>query len=59
MSCPDTGSHNVKLYKTTVTPAGTVQRIMISNETELKYRITNKTYMNFLDFQMNNGNEEV
>lgn len=58
-SCPDTGSHNVKLYKTTVTPAGTVQRIMISNETELKYRITNKTYMDFLDFQMRNGNKEV
>lgn len=53
-TCPDTGSPNVRLYKTTVTPAGTVQRIMISNETELKYRITNKVYMDFLNYKMNN-----
>lgn len=54
-TCPDTGSTDVKLYKTTITPAGTVQRIMISNQTNLKYRITNKTYMDFLNHKMNNS----
>lgn len=54
-TCPDTGSYNVSLYKTTVTPAGTVQRIMQSQETGLKYRITNKQYMTYLDDKMRNS----
>lgn len=58
-SCPDTGSYNVSLYKTTVTPAGTIQRIMKSNETGLQYRITNKVYMDLLDYKMRNGNEDL
>lgn len=58
-SCPDTGSYNVSLYKTTVTPAGTIQRIMKSNETGLQYRITNKVYMDLLDYKMKNGNEDL
>lgn len=53
-SCPDTGSTNVEFYKRTVTPAGTIQIIMKSNETGTKYKITNKQYMNFLDYKMNN-----
>lgn len=53
-SCPDTGSTDVEFYKRTVTPAGTVQIIMKSNETGKKYKITNKQYMNFLDFKMAN-----
>ena len=51
-SCPDTGSLNVHLYNRTVTPAGTVQIIMQSKETEVKYKISNKQYMNFLDHKM-------
>lgn len=58
-TCPDTGSDKVKLYKTTVTPAGTIQRIMVSDVTSVKYRITNKRYMDFLDHKMRNGKEEV
>lgn len=56
-TCPDTGSHNIELYKTTVTPAGTIQRIMISKQTGLKYRITNKKYMEWLDFKIKDGKE--
>lgn len=52
-SCPTTGSMNVRLYKRTVTPMGTIQIIMESLETGAKYKISNKQYMNFLDFKMN------
>lgn len=58
-SCPDTGSNEVVLYKTTVTPAGTIQRYMESKATGVKYRITNKKYMDFLDYKMKNGKEKV
>lgn len=58
-SCPDTGSYDVQLYKTSITPAGTVQRIMKSNETGLQYRISNKVYMDLLDYKMRNGNQDL
>lgn len=48
-SCPDTSSHNVELYKTTFTKAGTIQRIMISKETGRQYKINNRQYLLFLD----------
>lgn len=48
-SCPDTGSHNVELFNTSVTPAGTVQRIMISNETKLQYKISDREYLRYID----------
>lgn len=51
-TCPDTGSHNVQLLRTSVTAAGTIQRVMVSNETGTNYKISNKQYMNFLDFKM-------
>lgn len=54
-SCPDTGSDNVELYRRTVTPAGTIQIIMKSNETGAQYKISNKQYMNFLDSKMINN----
>lgn len=53
-SCPDTGSLNVELYKRTVTPAGTVHIIMRNKDTDVKYKITNKQYMSFLDYRMKN-----
>lgn len=53
-TCPNCGSSNIELYKTTVTPAGTVQRIMRCKEDGVKYKITNKQYMNYLDFKMKN-----
>lgn len=57
-TCPDTGSYNVELERTTVTPAGTIQRIMVSKETGTRYKITNKQYMNFLDWKMKNSKDE-
>ncbi len=51
---PSNGSYDVKLYKTTVTPAGTIQRIMISNNDGVTYKINNKTYMEFLDWKIKN-----
>ena len=51
-TCPDCGGSNVKFYKRTITPAGTVQIIMQCNDDKVKYKITNKQYMNFLDFKM-------
>lgn len=53
-TCPNCGSYNVKLDRTTVTPAGTVQRIMKCVEEEVTYKITNKQYMNLLDYKMKN-----
>lgn len=54
-TCPLTGSYNVSLFKTSVTPAGTIQRFMINNETKSLYRINNKKYMDFLNYKMNNN----
>jgi len=51
-SNPDTGSTNVSLYKRTTTPAGTIQIIMEDLDTGVKYKLTNKQYMNFLDYKM-------
>lgn len=51
-TCPNCGSYNVKLHSTQVTPAGTVQRVMVCKEDGVKYKITNKTYMEYLDFKI-------
>lgn len=51
-TCPNCGGKNIELYKTTVTPAGTVQRIMRCKDDEVKYKITNKQYMEYLDYKM-------
>lgn len=51
-TCPNCGSYNVQLYSTQVTPAGTVQRVMVCKEDGVKYKITNKTYMEYLDFKI-------
>lgn len=51
-SCPSCGSEDVRLYKTSVTPAGTLQRVMICNVDKVKYKISNKQYMNFLEDKM-------
>lgn len=57
-TCPDTGSYNVELERTTVTPAGTIQRVMVSGETGTRFKISNKQYMNFLDWKMKNSKDE-
>lgn len=47
-TCPNCGSSQADLYKTTVTPAGTIQRVM-KCKCDVKYKITNKQYINLLD----------
>ncbi len=47
-SCPDTGSNNVRLYKTTYTKAGTKQRIMISSNGR-KFKISETEYKKYLN----------
>lgn len=54
-SCPNCGGLNVKFHKRTITPAGTVQIIMQCKDDDTTYKITNKQYMNFLDYKMKNG----
>ena len=54
-TCPNCGSSHIGLYKTTVTPAGTIQRIMQCKQDETKYKISNKQYMNFLEYKMKNN----
>ncbi len=44
-SCPSCGSENVKLHKTSVTAAGTIQRIMKCKEDKHTYKISNSTYL--------------
>lgn len=51
-TCPNCGGSDIQLNKTTVTPAGTVQRIMKCNVDGSTYKITNKQYMSFLDFKI-------
>ena len=53
-TCPNCGSSQVELYKTTITPAGTVQRIMKCSIDGVKYKLTNKQYMSFLDYKIKN-----
>lgn len=55
-TCPLCGSKEVELDKTTVTPAGTVQRIMKCKVDGKRYKITNKQYMNFLDYKQKSMN---
>lgn len=52
-SCPDNGSTNVRLYKKTTTAAGTVQIIMEDIDTGVKYKISNRNYLKFLDGEIN------
>ena len=52
-TCPNCGSSQVELYKTTVTPAGTIQRIM-KCKCDVKYKLTNKKYMALLDYKIKN-----
>lgn len=55
---PSNGSYDVKLYKTDVTPAGTIQRIMKCNSDGTLYKINNKTYMDYLDWKIKNSKKE-
>jgi len=51
-ACPNTGSLNVSLLDTKFTAAGTVQRILYCEESNTQYKVSNKTYMDFLQRQL-------
>jgi len=51
-TCPNCGSKQIELYKTSVTPKGTIQRIMKCKIDGVKFKITNKQYMSFLDYKI-------
>jgi DNA polymerase elongation subunit (family B) len=48
-SCPDCGGKNIKLYKTTTTEAGTIQRIMICKHDDIKFKISNTEYLKWVN----------
>jgi hypothetical protein len=54
-ACPVSGSSDVKLLKTIYTEAGTVQRILYCEESKHQYKVTNKSYMDFLQRRMINN----
>lgn len=53
-SCPVSGSIDVKLLKTIFTEQGTVQRILYCEESKHQYKVSNKSYMDFLQRRMLN-----
>lgn len=48
VSCPDTGSEDVRLYHTSVTGTGNVQRIMICDDSGIQFKISNSQYFSWL-----------
>lgn len=47
---PNNGTTNIELFRTNITPAGTVQRVMKCLDTGMLYKLSNREYMNFLDY---------
>ena len=47
-ACPVSGSTDIKLLKTIFTEQGTVQRILFCEESNHQYKVSNKSYMDFL-----------
>ena len=50
--CPVSSSSNVKLLKTVITEAGTIQRILYCPDSEHQYKVSNKVYQEFLERAM-------
>ena len=51
-ACPVSGSTKVKLLKTIFSEMGTIQRILYCEESKHQYKVSNKTYMDFLERAM-------
>lgn len=51
-ACPVSGSTDIKLLKTIFTEQGTVQRILFCEESQHQYKVSNKSYMDFLQRRM-------
>jgi len=54
-ACPVSGSTDIKLLKTIFSEMGTVQRILYCDESKHQYKVSNKTYMDFLQRKMINN----
>lgn len=50
--CPECTSENVMMFRTYSTPLGIIRREMKCKECEKKYKISNKTYMAMLEYEM-------
>ena len=44
-SCPNCGSENIDLYKTTTTGVGTIQRVMICDDCRVQFKVSNTEYL--------------
>jgi|AntAceMinimDraft_17_1070374.scaffolds.fasta_scaffold91535_2 uncharacterized protein YprB with RNaseH-like and TPR domain len=51
-ACPVSGSIDIKLLKTIFTEQGTVQRILYCEESKHQYKVSNKSYMDYLQRKM-------
>lgn len=51
--CPECASDNVEMYKTYSTPMGIIRRNMKCNNCKKQYKISNKNYMAYLEYQVN------
>jgi len=51
-ACPVSGSLDIRLLKTIFTEQGTVQRILFCDDTQHQYKVSNKSYMDFLQRRM-------
>jgi len=51
-ACPVSGSVEIRLLKTIFTEQGTVQRILFCEESQHQYKVSNKSYMDFLQRRM-------
>lgn len=45
LSCPECGGHNLKLHRTVVTKAGTIQRIMKCEDDNVTFKISNRDFL--------------
>ncbi len=53
--CPVSGGTNVKLLKTYITEMGVIQRILFCEDSRHQYKVSNKTYMDFLQRSIDNS----
>ena len=51
-TCPNCGGRQIKVDKTTVTPAGTVQRIMKCQFDQTTFKLANSKYMKYLEWKL-------
>lgn len=50
--CPECTSKRVKMFRTYSTAMGTIRREMKCNDCKKQYRVSNKTYMRMLEYEM-------